>query len=218
MQPSRQACCVKWTLWPDTVCMDCLLPAGGSGDCRVAASPGYSLSPPLGPQLGAPPLAAPPGSASLGGWDGLLVPPCLRCHNLWHFLSCRRMHHKGNAPPVGLGMSCPRALAYKVLCFRAPIRHALPCPRCRHSTHSLPGVEVTTPLAPPALSCPHSKPLDGLVSLTPPAGWGQAAPLNHTQSFLLGPEDEDQPLVGVGGQVPPVPRKRPSHPHLPLHS
>ena len=50
---------MKWTFWPDTVCMECLLPAGGSGDCRVAVSPGYYVCPPLGPQLGAACPASP---------------------------------------------------------------------------------------------------------------------------------------------------------------
>lgn len=73
--------CVKWTLWPNTVCMECLLPAGGSGVCRVAMSPGYSVCPPLGPQLDAA-CPASPGSTSrqcsarLGVRDGLLMPLC----------------------------------------------------------------------------------------------------------------------------------------------
>lgn len=174
-----------------------------------------------------PPLAPPPGSAAQG-WVCGMGSSCLCAHNLWHFLSSFWIHYKDMysllhciAPPVGLGKNCPGRLAYKVCYFRASIRHTLPCSKCKHSTQSLPSVEVMTPLAPPALSCPHSTPLDGLVShRTPdPSSWlGAGSPVRLHTELSLGPEDEDQPLVGVGGQVPPVPRKQLSHPDLPLDS
>uniref|UniRef100_A0A667ID21 Voltage-dependent N-type calcium channel subunit alpha n=1 Tax=Lynx canadensis TaxID=61383 RepID=A0A667ID21_LYNCA len=86
--------------------------------------------------------------------------------------ACCRIHYKDMysllrciAPPVGLGKNCPRRLAYKVCNFRASIRHTLPCPKCKHSTHSLPGLGMTTPHLSFLLSCPapHSNLLDALV-------------------------------------------------------
>lgn len=126
------------------------------------------------------------------------------------------------APPVGLGKNCPRRLAYKVCNFRASIRHTLPCPKCKHSTHSLPGLGMTTPHLSFLLSCPapHSNLLDALVPhlISRPlqlAGERQPSEAAHTKLSGWALRAGVGYWVGAGGQALPVPRKQLSYPALP---
>lgn len=57
------------------------------------------------------------------------------------------------APPVVLAKNCLPSSAPKVCSLRASV-HALPCARCRHSAHSLPGLETTDLPWPPVPPCP----------------------------------------------------------------
>lgn len=126
------------------------------------------------------------------------------------------------APPVGLGKNCPRRLAYKVCNFRASIRHTLPCPKRKHSTHSLPGLGMMTPHLSflPSCPAPHSNLLDALVSrlISPPlqlAGERQPSEAVHTKLSGWALRVGVGCWVGAGGQALPVPRKQLSYLALP---